>query len=244
MEGKTKIVCTTVAFGLGIDKEDVRFVIHATMPLSLEQYYQQVGRAGRDGQSGLAMLLYHPRDRWVVNTVILSPQQQEDGSEPMIDYDVRSMKAEKLDHVELFCKTKICRRKFLLEYFGETYQVASHKLQCCDVCDKEAIKDTVKDKNLTPNITPEFDEELTEKKSPIFQNSIQPDFQVMRQLYALCDKLASERKIKPRNVLSHQMIKDLSKTKPQNREELQKALGVKKTSLYASDILPLVKVRG
>lgn len=70
MTGASHVMCTTVAFGLGIDKSDVRYVVHSTMPLSLEAYYQQVGRAGRDHVLAWAVLFYRARDRLRIDHVI------------------------------------------------------------------------------------------------------------------------------------------------------------------------------
>jgi ATP-dependent DNA helicase RecQ len=116
------IVAATVAFGMGIDKPNVRFVAHLDLPKSLEGYYQETGRAGRDGLPGTAWMVYGLAD--VVNVKRMLAQS--DAPEA-----VKRVEADKLDALLTYCEAATCRRQLLLGYFGETL---ADPCGNCDVC--------------------------------------------------------------------------------------------------------------
>jgi ATP-dependent DNA helicase RecQ len=116
------IVVATIAFGMGIDKPNVRFVVHHDLPKTIESYYQETGRAGRDGLPAQALLLYDPADSgrlrsWIVATPGEAQQRIEH---------------HKLNHMLAFAEATHCRRQILLRYFNETYD---HACGHCDICD-------------------------------------------------------------------------------------------------------------
>ena len=106
------VMCATIAFGMGIDKPDVRFVAHTDLPKSMEGYYQETGRAGRDGESAEAWLCYGLGDVVLLKQMI---EQSEAGEER------KQLERAKLDHLLGYCESMQCRRQVLLAGFGETY---------------------------------------------------------------------------------------------------------------------------
>ena len=131
------IMVATVAFGMGINKPNVRYVIHFALPKSIEQYYQEIGRAGRDGLPSTALLLYSAGDAHRVRYFFREKDEDE------------SFKSERLLQAMLdFANARKCRRQILLNYFGEKYEGGIHaesnsnseSLFCCDICEGGGIK--------------------------------------------------------------------------------------------------------
>jgi ATP-dependent DNA helicase RecQ len=117
---RADVAVATVAFGMGIDRSDVRFVIHAGMPKSIEHYQQEAGRAGRDGLPAECLLLYSGGDFGLWRSILMAEGLPAPGAIP------------KLGEMYDYCQSAACRHRFLVEYFGQTY--GAERCGACDVC--------------------------------------------------------------------------------------------------------------
>ena len=134
---KVQVVVATVAFGMGIDRSNVRFVIHASVPKSMEHYQQETGRAGRDGLNAECVLLFSMRDVISMRKLLSNSSNENNAPKAWLESQLQQ-----LDEIVSFCKLPVCRHRKIVEYFGQHY--ATENCGACDVClgDIDVIKDS------------------------------------------------------------------------------------------------------
>ncbi|CAI5742861.1 unnamed protein product [Peronospora destructor] len=222
MMGQLTIICATSAFGMGIDRSDVRFVIHHSIPLSISAYSQQIGRSGRDGKPAICVLLYSEADKSRADTLTTDRLDFNDtGSCAMSNGSSR----EELEYVAAFCEmTDGCRKELLYSHFGFHFDGSRCVRNCnCGVPLKAA--ESWRDERSDTDHKGKINEGITENN--LSKGAIEYQYQKI---------LAESKRLKlpKREALSRRLIRDVLEAKPASEEEMSvmRGIGPTKASRY------------
>lgn len=216
-----EIIVATIAFGMGIDKSNVRYVIHCDMPKSIEGYYQETGRAGRDGLKSDCILFFSYGDK-IKHEYFINKIESE---------QYRQIAYKKMRGMLDFCASKDCRRKYLLNYFGEKYDI--HNCNMCDVCAPPEKADAVSYLKSEIKIS---------KAKKSFVADSEYDQKLFEILRALRKEIANAEKMPPYIVFSDAALKEMSARYPRNLETFREINGVGEVKLKKYGSMFLEKI--
>ncbi len=225
---RIRVMVATNAFGMGIDKSNVRYVLHYNMPQSLEYYYQEAGRAGRDGEEAECVLFFSKQDI-MINKRLLDYKATE-GGYTSGDPAVRANEQRKLNQMIHYCETDECLRQYILNYFGDHSPCTCEKCSNCVVPEDEVEEnyiETGRAKKKTAELA-----DLTEEGQELFE-----------KLRKCRSELAAKQGVPPFIICSDKTIKDMCAKCP--TDEIQMAdvygMGVQKITSYGNNFTEIIR---
>lgn len=207
---RIRVMVATNAFGMGIDKSNVRYVLHYNMPQSLEYYYQEAGRAGRDGEEAECVLFFSKQDI-MINKFLL--QNKASAGDVASDMQKTANDRRKLQQMINYCETDKCLREFILSYFGDTTPCICNKCSNCVVVEdeeEETYVETGKKRKKAAQLAG-----LNELGAAMFE-----------KLRSVRTELAAEKSVPPYIICSDKTLKDMCAKLPRDKEQLADVYGM------------------
>ncbi len=207
---RIRVMVATNAFGMGIDKSNVRYVLHYNMPQSLEYYYQEAGRAGRDGEEAECVLFFSKQDI-MINKFLL--QNKASAGDVASDMQKTANDQRKLQQMINYCETDKCLREFILSYFGDTTPCICNKCSNCMVVEdeeEETYVETGKKRKKAAQLAG-----LNELGAALFE-----------KLRSVRTELAAEKSVPPYIICSDKTLKDMCAKLPRDKEQLADVYGM------------------
>lgn len=207
---RIRVMVATNAFGMGIDKSNVRYVLHYNMPQSLEYYYQEAGRAGRDGEEAECVLFFSKQDI-MINKFLL--QNKASAGDVASDMQKTANDQRKLQQMINYCETDKCLREFILSYFGDTTPCICNKCSNCVVVEDEEEETYVETGK-------------KRKKAAQLAGLNELGVALFEKLRNVRIELAAEKSVPPYIICSDKTLKDMCAKLPRDKEQLADVYGM------------------
>ena len=207
---RIRVMVATNAFGMGIDKSNVRYVLHYNMPQSLEYYYQEAGRAGRDGEEAECVLFFSKQDI-MINKFLL--QNKASAGDVASDMQKTANDQRKLQQMINYCETDKCLREFILSYFGDTTPCICNKCSNCVVVEDEEEETYVETGK-------------KRKKAAQLAGLNELGVALFEKLRNVRTELAAEKSVPPYIICSDKTLKDMCAKLPRDKEQLADVYGM------------------
>ena len=222
---RLSVMVATNAFGMGIDKSNVRYVLHYNMPQSLEYYYQEAGRAGRDGEEAECVLFFSKQDI-MINKRLLEHKVSAANAD-IDDEELRANDQRKLNQMIRYCETDQCLREYILRYFGDQSPCTCGKCSNCVVTEEETEQSYITDKRAVKKMA-----DLTDEGMELFE---------LLRIGRL--ELARQQSVPPFIICSDKTLKDMCIKLPRNIEGMRNVygMGVQKTESYGETFAEIIE---